>query len=160
MPLVLANSLDPSEPPSFSSHNFSSTYFPDRAVELLGSQLVGSSPDTLPAFATTSSFQPPSPSTSYSTVVAETKAALPRDLKEKEASSKKDLDDAEPPPPYTEGSSPLDAFTYIMAAAGGAASIITQVQQGGPAPLNTLQATGVSAFKNIILCQRSLTAHR
>ncbi|CAG8949303.1 hypothetical protein HYFRA_00004929 [Hymenoscyphus fraxineus] len=62
-----------------------------------------------------------------SNVVAETKAALPQDTKGE--SSKKD-DDAEPPPAYSEGSSPLNSFTYLMAAAGGAASIITQVQQG------------------------------
>ncbi|CAG8978226.1 hypothetical protein HYALB_00010716, partial [Hymenoscyphus albidus] len=61
-----------------------------------------------------------------SNVVAETKAALPQDTKGE--SSKKD-DDAEPPPAYSEGSSPLNSFTYLMAAAGGAASIITQVQQ-------------------------------
>ncbi|KAG6000008.1 hypothetical protein E4U54_001586 [Claviceps lovelessii] len=61
--------------------------------------------------------------------VAETKSALPRDTKGE--SSRKD-DDAEPPPAYEEGDSPILAFTYIMSAAGGAASIITQVQQGGP----------------------------
>lgn len=31
-----------------------------------------------------------------------------------------------------------------MAAAGGAASILTQVQQGGPAPINTLGGMGQS----------------
>lgn len=68
-------------------------------------------------------------------VEAETKAALPRDTKGE--SSKKD-EDSEPPPAYSEGSSPLESFTYLMAAAGGAASIITQVQQGGAPPINTL----------------------
>lgn len=68
-------------------------------------------------------------------VVAETKAALPRDTK---GESPKDDDESEPPPAYSEGFSPLESFTYLMAAAGGAASIITQVQQGGPPPLNTL----------------------
>lgn len=67
--------------------------------------------------------------------VAETKAALPRDNKG-ESSCKKD--DEEPPPAYTEGSSPLLSFSYLMAAAGGVASILTQVQQGGPPPINTL----------------------
>lgn len=67
--------------------------------------------------------------------VAETKAALPRDNKG-ESSCKKD--DEEPPPAYTEGSSPLLSFNYLMAAAGGVASILTQVQQGGPPPINTL----------------------
>ena len=68
----------------------------------------------------------------------ETKRALPQDTKGHagRSSSSKD-DDAEPPPAYSEGSSPLHSFTYLMAAAGGASSIITQVQQGGPA-LNPL----------------------
>ena len=68
----------------------------------------------------------------------ETKRALPRDTKGHagSSSSSKD-DDSEPPPAYSEGSSPLHSFTYLMAAAGGAASIITQVQQGGPS-LNPL----------------------
>ncbi|KAG6049048.1 hypothetical protein E4U39_006633 [Claviceps sp. Clav50 group G5] len=64
----------------------------------------------------------------------EAKSALLRDTKAE--SSRKD-DDAEPPPAYEEGDSPLSAFTYIMSAAGGAASIITQVQQGG-APINAI----------------------
>lgn len=46
-------------------------------------------------------------------------------------------EDPEPPPAYSEGPSPLQSFTYVMATAGGASSIITQVQQGGP-PTNTL----------------------
>lgn len=69
----------------------------------------------------------------------ETKQALPQDTKGSgsgSSGSSKD-DEAEPPPAYSEGSSPLHSFTYLMAAAGGAASIITQVQQGGPA-LNPL----------------------
>ncbi|KJZ74605.1 hypothetical protein HIM_05955 [Hirsutella minnesotensis 3608] len=70
--------------------------------------------------------------------VAETKNALPRDTKGE--SSRKD-DDAEPPPAYTEGDSPLQSFTYVMSAAGGASSIITQVQQGGP-PINALGDVG------------------
>ncbi|KFA76241.1 hypothetical protein S40288_03624 [Stachybotrys chartarum IBT 40288] len=70
--------------------------------------------------------------------VAETKRALPRDTKGE--SSRKD-DDAEPPPAYSEGISPLSTFTYLMAAAGGASSIITQVQQGGP-PVNALGDVG------------------
>jgi len=70
----------------------------------------------------------------HSDTVAETKAALPKDTKGE--SSKKD-EDSEPPPAYSEGSSPLESFTYVMASAGGPASIITQVQQGGP-PINTL----------------------
>lgn len=70
----------------------------------------------------------------HSDTLAETKAALPQDTKGE--SSKKD-EDSEPPPAYSEGSSPLESFTYLMASAGGPASIITQVQQGGP-PINTI----------------------
>ncbi|RAL63260.1 hypothetical protein DID88_004337 [Monilinia fructigena] len=84
-------------------------------------------------------------STSSRDVAAETKAALPQDTKGE--SSKKD-DESEPPPAYSEGSSPLDSFTYLMAAAGGAASIITQVQQGA-APINTLGDVG--ADENITM---------
>lgn len=46
-------------------------------------------------------------------------------------------EDLEPPPAYSEGPSPLHSFTFVMATAGGASSIITQVQQGGP-PTSTL----------------------
>lgn len=107
-------------------------------------------------------------SSSTSRLAAETKAVLPRDLKEsaagssavstsastnsgavasagpradvKGATEKSNavLDDGEPPPPYTEGSSPLESFTYIMGATGGPASIITQVAQGGGAPVGAL----------------------
>jgi hypothetical protein len=89
---------------------------------------------TVPAYAPVA-FEPREPPTSPRDVVAETKAALPQDTK---GESSKREDDTEPPPAYTEGSSPLDGFTYLMAAAGGAASIITQVQQGGAPPINTL----------------------
>jgi hypothetical protein len=89
---------------------------------------------SVPAYAPTAS-ESHQPSTSSQDVSAETKAALPQDTKGE--SSKKD-DDNEPPPAYSEGSSPLESFTYLMAAAGGAASIITQVQQGGAPPINTL----------------------
>ncbi|KAK2613011.1 hypothetical protein QQS21_000940 [Conoideocrella luteorostrata] len=83
-----------------------------------------------------SPFQPDgSSSRAFYDPVGETKRALPPDTKGE--SSRKD-DDAEPPPAYSEGDSPLQAFTYVMSAAGGAASIITQVQQGGP----TINAIG------------------
>ncbi|KAI9765262.1 MAG: hypothetical protein M1840_007461 [Geoglossum simile] len=88
----------------------------------------------------------PPPFSPSSAVVAETKAALPPD--HKGGPSNKSADEGEPPPPYTEGSSPLSSFTYLMAAAGGATSIITQVQQGGP-PINTLGDVG--ADENITL---------
>ncbi|GAB1315894.1 hypothetical protein MFIFM68171_06104 [Madurella fahalii] len=71
----------------------------------------------------------------------ETKRALPQDTKARDGSSSKD-EETEPPPAYSEGSSPLQSFTYLMAAAGGASSIITQVQQGGHAinPLGDVSA--------------------
>lgn len=76
--------------------------------------------------------------TPFEARVQETKSSLPRDTKE--ASSSKD--DAEPPPAYSEeGYSPLPSFNFIMAAAGGASSIITQVQQGGP-PVNAIGDVG------------------
>jgi hypothetical protein len=132
-------------PPPFSSHNFPSRYFPAPSPQdpyrALVTECVGTGP--LTAFAPCGPAPPfeevassAAAAAAASSVVAETKAALPRDPKDKEGSSK-DLDDGEPPPPYTEGSSPLEGFTYVMAAAGGAASIITQVQQSGPAPINT-----------------------
>ncbi|PNS19029.1 WHI2-like protein [Sphaceloma murrayae] len=126
-------------PPSFSSHNFPTLYFPaPPSTESLKALVTDSETEEPPAFAPVPPFSEASSST-YPTVVAETKAALPRDTKE--GPSKGDLDDGEPPPPYTEGTSPVDGFTYVMAAAGGAASIITQVQQTGPAPINTLQGS-------------------
>ncbi|OAA62937.1 BTB/POZ fold protein [Cordyceps fumosorosea ARSEF 2679] len=78
--------------------------------------------------------------------VQETKRALPSDTKAE--SSGKD-DDAEPPPAYSEeGDSPLQSFTYLMAAAGGTSSIITQVQQGGP----SINAIGdVGADETIVM---------
>ena len=80
-------------------------------------------------------FSPVSQNTTLSNVEVETKAALSGVSK---GESSKSAEDEEAPPPYTEGSSPLESFTYVMAAAGGAASIITQVQQGNTAPVNTL----------------------
>ncbi|CRK30530.1 hypothetical protein BN1723_014385 [Verticillium longisporum] len=50
-------------------------------------------------------------------------------------------DETEPPPAYSEGPSPLPSFTFVMATAGGASSIITQVQQGGP-PVNAIGDVG------------------
>lgn len=66
----------------------------------------------------------------------ETKRALCQGAKGDKSRGFQD-DDLEPPPAYSEGSSPILSFTYVMAAAGGASSIITQVQQGGP-PINAL----------------------
>lgn len=116
---------------------FSSLYFPTQPTDDNDSDKPQDSDsdrdnEAPPAFAPAPPFEEPS-----SSAVAETKAALPRDTKDGSSSSK-DLDDGEPPPPYSEGSSPLDSFTYVMATAGGPASIITQVSQGGGPPINTL----------------------
>lgn len=138
-------------PPPFSSHNFPSRYFPAPSSADPYSALATECAAADSAFATCASAPPTfeessaSPSGGASRVVAETKAALPRDTKQAPECSK-ELDDGEPPPPYTEGGSPLDGFTYVMAVAGGAASVITQVQQGpaGIAPISTSGIGGTS----------------
>lgn len=107
-----------------------STDFPDTGA---------SSATAAPAYApvaSSSSDHSFEPSPSFHDAVAETKRALPRDVKGESSGQKAD-DSSEPPPAYSEGYSPLLSFTYLMAAAGGAASIITQVQQGGP-PINSI----------------------
>ncbi|KAI4147723.1 MAG: hypothetical protein LQ340_005420 [Diploschistes diacapsis] len=126
-----SNSANSRPPP------FSSLFFPSPPPESAKVLVAEPDPSAPPAFTLTAPFDPlPPPSVTE----AEVKAALPEDTKG--GSSGKGAEDAEPPPPYTEGSSPLEGFTYAMAAAGGAASIITQVQQGGPAPVNTLGDVG------------------
>ncbi|KAK2802953.1 hypothetical protein FQN50_007198 [Emmonsiellopsis sp. PD_5] len=133
-----------SNPPSPCPPPFSSLYSaPDAELDRIKASVTESAASCLPAFAPTPPFDEPSPAFSPAPappVVEDTKAALSRDKKGE--SSGKGLDDGEPPPPYTEGSSPLESFTYVMAAAGGAASIITQVQQTGGPPLNTLGDIG------------------
>lgn len=128
-----------STPPSPRPPPFSSLYTSTaEAVEAYKVAVTEAGASTsAPAYAPVASDHTHQASTSSRDVEAETKAALPQDTKGE--SSKKD-DESEPPPAYSEGSSPLDGFTYLMAAAGGAASIITQVQQGA-APLNTLGGT-------------------
>jgi ATP-binding cassette subfamily F protein 3 len=116
---------------------FSSLYFPSRDTEEQRNKACQTQPDeSPPAFAAAPPFTESS-SSAAAAAAAETKAALPRDTKD--GSSSKDIDDGEPPPPYSEGDSPLESFTYVMASAGGPASIITQVSQTstGP-PINTL----------------------
>ncbi|KAH0440239.1 hypothetical protein CcaCcLH18_02609 [Colletotrichum camelliae] len=93
-----------------------------------------------PAYAPTSSIissnQPAS--SSFDQALANTKRGLPQD--KKGAAASKD-ENTEPPPAYSEGPSPLQSFTFLMATAGGASSIITQVQQGGP-PINAIGDVG------------------
>ena len=122
---------------------FSSLYFPAHdAVSPANKPETANASNTepLPPF---SDVAEQSSSSNAADVVAETKAALPRDTKEG-PSSKGDLDDGEPPPPYSEGSSPIPSFQYIMASAGGPASIITQVSQSAGPPLNALGGSGGS----------------
>ncbi|EUC41412.1 hypothetical protein COCMIDRAFT_106234 [Bipolaris oryzae ATCC 44560] len=113
---------------------FSSLYFPSEDAEERNKSRESPEDDSPPAF---TSAPPFTQSSSSAAAVAATKAALPNDPKD--GSSSKDIDDGEPPPPYSEGFSPLESFTYVMASAGGPASIITQVSQtsAGP-PINTL----------------------
>ena len=142
--------------PSPNPPSFSSLYSPDAQAKPGGTAAEGSSHEALPR---SDPFGPAPPfklegeeeeeqsprSTSTPTTnqaVAETKAALPPDTKA-EPSNHKAVDDGEPPPPYSESSSPLDSFVYLMAVAGGPASLITQVQQGGP-PINTLGGVYIS----------------
>jgi ATP-binding cassette subfamily F protein 3 len=111
---------------------FSSLFFPpEDTAEDRNKPCDTAQDESPPAFTSAPAF---TESSSSAAAFAATKAALPRDTKDG-----KDLDDGEPPPPYSEGSSPLDSFTYVMASAGGPASIITQVSQtsAGP-PINTL----------------------
>ncbi|EGD98705.1 Growth regulation protein [Trichophyton tonsurans CBS 112818] len=132
-------------PPSFSSL-YSSADHEEEEVGLdrfnnSSLSVAESGTSSPPTFAPAPPFEEASPSSAPVTprVVTETKAELSRDKGE---SSGKGQDDGEPPPPYTEGSIPLQSFTYVMAAAGGASSIITQVQQTGGPPLNSLGDIG------------------
>ncbi|KAL8992071.1 MAG: hypothetical protein Q9169_007395 [Polycauliona sp. 2 TL-2023] len=105
---------------------FASLCFPHQETQDHSKPSVAETDSTPPP-----SFTPVEAATSRaSNVEAETKAAIPRDTKGDLTSHS--VEEKEPPPPYTEGLSPLSSFTYTMAAAGGAASIITQVPQGGP----------------------------
>ncbi|KAK7931786.1 general stress response protein Whi2 [Apiospora marii] len=147
----------PAPPPFFDLYEYASAEdLADEHFESLPSTEKSPAPSTAhsasaaaPAYAprATSSSVPPlslasaaHASAAYQDVVAETKRSLPQDNKP-ESSGQKSDDPNEPPPAYTEGYSPLLSFTYLMAAAGGASSIITQVQQGGP-PINTIGDVG------------------
>lgn len=127
-----------SSPPSPRPPPFSSLYFPsDAELDRIRATVTESACESLLATAPAPSFEEAlAEDDAECKAEAETKAALPPDTKTQAQSSK--AADEEPPPPYTEGSSPLDSFTYVMAAAGGAASIITQVQQTAGPPINTL----------------------
>ncbi|MCJ1430289.1 hypothetical protein MMC29_008206, partial [Sticta canariensis] len=128
-----SSALPSLSPPSFSSLFLPSPNAPDQ-IKAAGAELETPAETAEAAEAAEAAY------ISGTSVKAETKAALPPD--NKEGSSNKGAEDGEPPPPYTEVSSPLDSFTYLMAATGGVASIITQVQQGGVPPVNTLADVG------------------
>ena len=138
-PVSLTSGASSSSLPSPRPPPFSSLYIvPEAELSRVKSAVTDSSAPCLPAFSLAPPFEEPLASASpvAPPVIVDTKAALSRDKKGEP--SGKGPDDGEPPPPYTEGSSPLESFTYVMAAAGGAASIITQVQQTGGPPVNTL----------------------
>lgn len=136
---------------------FSSLYFPSRDADDQRNKACDPQQDeSPPAFAAAAPPFTESSSSAAAAAAAATKAALPRD--HKDGSSSKDIDDGEPPPPYSEGDSPLESFTYVMASAGGPASIITQVSQtsAGP-PINTLGGSDENItlelrYLRILLC--------
>lgn len=157
-----------SNPPPFSSLVFdSSVSDPNRskvAVTQPESALSPSDTSLYPASPSPPLSPPPSPSPfveesceSEPSIVADTKASFSQEPKG-EASGKSSTDD-EPPPPYTEGYSPLESFTYVMAAAGGASSIITQVQQAGGPPINTLGGTDIKQSPENPCCDDRNTRH-
>ncbi|KAK9424193.1 putative Phosphatase activator [Seiridium unicorne] len=142
----------PAPPPFSSLYEYASAedladdYFelPPSCCERTTSKTAAPSATAAPAYAPPTSSLSDSTtsatSTAFQNAVAETKRALPQDNKVGSSAQKSD-DPSEPPPAYEEGYSPLLTFTYLMAAAGGASSIITQVQQGGP-PINAIGDVG------------------
>ncbi|KAL8748823.1 MAG: hypothetical protein Q9199_008045, partial [Rusavskia elegans] len=131
-------------PPPFSSLNIS----PEHSASRI--KLSVAEPDFYPPppFASTHPAEAQQPPASQFEVATEAELA---NNKEGESSAKSAEDKDEPPPPYTEGSSPLGSFTYVMAAAGGPASIITQVPQGGPPPPGGHTFADVGPDENISL---------
>ncbi|KAI4107989.1 MAG: hypothetical protein L6R37_001271 [Teloschistes peruensis] len=144
-PLSTSPSALPSNPPP----PFSALYFPPpHPATYAGPSTAESDSCPPPPFAP--SLSRASPSRPPSALEKETKAAFSCDTKTDP--STKSVEEKEPPPPYTEGSSPLGSFTYIMAAAGGPASIITQVPQGEPPrPPGGHSFADVGAEENISL---------
>jgi hypothetical protein len=128
-----------SSPPSPRPPPFSSLYFPSNAeLDRIRAAVTGTACEALLSTAPAPSFEEAlAEDEAESQAEAEAKAVLAAQDPKGESSGKT-VDDGEPPPPYTEGSIPIDSFTYVMASAGGPASIITQVQQTAAAPINTL----------------------
>ena len=138
-PHSLRSEASSSSPPSPRPPPFSSLYFPsDAELDRIRAAVTGTSCESFLSTAPAPSFEEAlAEDEAESKAEAETKAVLAAQDKKGEPSGK-GVDDGEPPPPYSEGSSPLESFTYVMASAGGPASIITQVQQSPGAPINTL----------------------
>ncbi|PWY86307.1 dipeptidyl peptidase [Aspergillus heteromorphus CBS 117.55] len=134
-----SSSLSSSHPPSFSSLVFDPATESSRRKVPFSPFESASALTSTPLTPDEEPEEPLEPDASLS-LVAETKASFSRD--QKSDSPGKSAEEGEPPPPYTEGSSPIESFTYVMAAAGGASSIITQVQQAGGPPINTLGDIG------------------
>ncbi|KAH7161484.1 hypothetical protein EDB81DRAFT_839806 [Dactylonectria macrodidyma] len=141
-PQYPASEASPARPPPFSSLFNPPDHAPERVGKFVAVVVEGEASGSTAAPAYESSaprpFDPDYSTRAFCDPVAETKRALPRDTK---GDSSRKEDDAEPPPAYSEGDSPLLSFAYLMAAAGGASSIITQVQQAGP-PVNTIGDVG------------------
>ncbi|KAJ5474770.1 hypothetical protein N7475_004336, partial [Penicillium sp. IBT 31633x] len=132
------SSPSPAYSPPFSSLSLSSLPDTNRAYKV--TEPGPACPPTLAPPTSVEESLEPIPS---SAVVADTKASF------SEPKNEGSSDDGEPPPPYTEGYSPLQSFTYVMAAAGAASSLITQVQQTGP--LNTISDIGGDEHINLDL---------
>lgn len=146
--LLDATTPESNQPPSFSSLFFAPTDSVDARLKTCDCPDPQPDHESPPAFAPA----PPFTESSSSAASAAAAAAAAATTNAKHA-PRKDIDDGEPPPPYTEGTSPLESFTYVMASAGGPASIITQVSQTGPAPpINTLGGSD----ENITLELRSV----
>ncbi|CAG8044129.1 unnamed protein product [Penicillium olsonii] len=130
--------LPPASASSSSAHPppFSSLFFAPSPDSNRAYKVTEPGPACPPALAPPAPVEEPLEPASSSAVVADTKASF------SEPKNEGSSDDSEPPPPYTEGYSPLESFTYVMAAAGGASSIITQVSQTGGPPINTLGDIG------------------
>lgn len=119
----------PSSPPSFTLHDHRLRAETQEHKQTLSEDLS----DLPPSFAASLALEEASSAASgLKTDSAESAAKS----ETKQDTGSKAGDDTEPPPPYEEGPSPLDCFVYIMAAAGGAASIITQVSQNAPTSLS------------------------
>jgi len=137
-----------SSPPSPKPPPFSSLYFPsDHELDRFKAAVTEAVNEHILATAPAPSFAETIAEDEAEQRVAETKVVLPRHTKGE--TSGRNLEDGEPPPPYTEGSSPLEAFSYVMAAAGGPSSIITQVQQSAGPPINTLGGKLYAVARNI-----------